>query len=141
MWYVPKEGETQPPDSVQHALDTIVKAITESAAAIKPGAVGWEIDAIARDVITSAGYPEFQHGLGHSVGRSAHDGGTGLLPRWDKYGQTPYGKLEPGNVFTIEPSIQDVDGRGCLGLEEMIVVTKDGCEFLSNPQTTLRLLK
>ncbi|UCE58901.1 MAG: aminopeptidase P family protein [Phycisphaerales bacterium] len=141
MWYVLEKGETQPPDSVKRALDTIIKAITESTKAIKPGAVGWEIDAIARDVITGAGYPEFQHGLGHSVGRSVHDGGTGLFPRWDKYGQTPYGKLEVGNVFTVEPSIADVDGHGCMGLEEMIIVTEEGCEFLSSPQTALRILE
>ena len=141
MWYVPREGESEPPESVQHAFDTVVKAIQKSAAAIRPGVAGWEIDAIAREAVTAAGYPEFQHGLGHSVGRSAHDGGTGLLPRWEKYGQTPYGKLEVGNVFTVEPSIQDVDGHGCLGLEEMVVVTDRGCEFLSSPQTTLRLLK
>ena len=140
MWYVPEPGETKAPKEVQHAFDTVVGAIRQCADAIKPGVAGWEIDTIARRVLEEAGYPEFQHGLGHSVGRSAHDGGTGLLPQWEKYGQTPFGKLEPGNVFTIEPSIQDVAGRGCLGLEEMVIVTETGCEFLSTPQTELRTL-
>jgi Xaa-Pro aminopeptidase len=140
MWYVPRAGENAPPDDIQRAFDTVVEAIQRSAAAIKPGVMGWEIDAIARQVVTDAGYPEFMHGLGHSVGRSAHDGGTGLLPRWEKYGQTPFGRLEAGNVFTIEPSILDVAGCGCLGLEEMVIVTETGCEFLSSPQVEIRML-
>ncbi len=43
-------------------------------------------------------------------------------------------------MFALELGIENVDGRGCLGLEEMVLVTDDGCEFLSTPQTTLSLL-
>jgi Xaa-Pro aminopeptidase len=139
-WYVPAAGEAEPPEPVRHVCDTVVAAIQAAAKVLKPGAVCWEVDAAARKVVTDAGYPEYQHATGHAVGRSAHDGGV-LGPRWERYGQMPYRKAEEGNVFTLELGVENVDGRGYLGLEEMVVVTKDGCEFLSTPQTKLWMLK
>ncbi len=140
MWYVPRPGESQPPEEVRRAFNTLVRSIQESKAAIRPGVQGFEIDAIARRVVLEAGYPEFLHGTGHNVGRSAHDGGGGILPPWERYGETPLRRLQAGNVFTIEPSIADVAGRGWMGLEEMVLVTPSGCEFLSQPQTELWML-
>ncbi len=139
-WYVPKPGETRPPDAVCRAFDTVVAAIRAAAAVLRAGAVCWEVDAAARKTVVDAGYPEYQHGTGHQVGRSAHDGAGTLAPRWERYGQTPYKKAEVGNVFTLELGIENVDGRGYIGLEEMVVVTADGCEYLSEPQTSLSLL-
>lgn len=139
-WYVPEPGESAPPDAVQHAFDTIVKAIHHAAGVLRPGVEGWHVDEAARRVIVEAGYPEYRHATGHQVGRSAHDGGTVLGPRWERYGRTPFYMAEPGNVFTLELGVDNVDGRGYLGLEEMVVVTANGCEFLSSPQKTLPLL-
>ena len=140
-WYVPESGETHPPEVVCRVFDTVVKAIQAAAAVLEPGVAGWEVDAAARRTVVNAGHPEYQHATGHQVGRSAHDGAGVLAPRWERYGQTPNRKVEPGNVFTLELGIENVDGRGYIGLEEMVVVTADGCEFLSRPQTTLPMLK
>ena len=140
-WYVPAEGETAPPDDVQRAFDTVVKAIHSAADALKPGVEGWRIDEIARTVVTDAGYPEYQHATGHHVGRAAHDGGGVLGPKWERYGRTPFYKIEPGNVLTLELGIENTGGRGYIGLEEMVLVTETGCDFLSTPQTTLPLLE
>ena len=140
-WYVPRPGERKPPEAVQLAFDAIVKAIQAAAAALRPGIEGWRVDEAARTVLTGAGFPEYQHATGHHVGRSAHDGGGVLGPRWDRYGRTPFYKVEPGNVMTLELGIDNVDGRGYLGLEEMVLVTDDGCEWLSTPQTSLPLLE
>lgn len=139
-WYVPEAGQTKPPSSVQRAFDTIVKAIEAAFAALKPGVEGWTVDAAARQVIVDAGYPEYQHATGHNVGRAAHDGGSVLGPKWERYGKTPLYRVEPGNVFTLELGIDDVDGRGYLGLEEMVLVTDHGCEWMTQPQQTLPLL-
>jgi Xaa-Pro dipeptidase len=140
-WYVPGPGETAPPRSVQRAFDAVVSAITAAASVMKPGVAGREVDAAARSSLVGAGYPEYQHATGHQVGRAAHDGGGILGPKWERYGQTPDYPLQPGQVFTIEPSIENVEGeRGCLGLEEMVVVTDDGIEWLSKRQMTLPLL-
>lgn len=140
-WYVPEAGETQPPESVQRAFQAVVSAIDAAAALMKPGVCGHEVDAAARSALTSAGYPEYQHATGHEVGRAAHDGGAVLGPLWERYGDTPRFPLEAGQVFTLELGIENVDGwRGYLGLEEMVVVTETGIEWLSDRQTTLPLL-
>jgi Xaa-Pro aminopeptidase len=74
------------------------------------------------------------------VGRNVHDGGTGLFPRWERYGDTPYMKVEAGQIFTIEPRLP-VKDYGVSTLEEEVFVTEKGCEFISPPQKELRLIK
>ncbi|HTR98125.1 MAG TPA: M24 family metallopeptidase, partial [Bacteroidota bacterium] len=73
-FYILRRGEKKAPVDVQEGFDTIVRAIEESRRAMRPGVTGQSIDAVARSVITGAGYDEFPHGLGHQVGRFAHDG-------------------------------------------------------------------
>jgi len=68
-----------------------------------------------------------------------HDGGTGLLPRWERYGETPYGIVEENQVYTIELGAQT--DAGYIGLEEDVLVTKDGIEWLAPPQTELWLVR
>jgi len=138
-FYVLAEGESAAPPDVQKGFDTIVRSIDQAKRAMRPGVEGREIDAVARAVIVGAGYEEFPHALGHQVGRFAHDGTALLGPTWEKYAQKPYRKLEPGMVFTIEPRLT-VAGRGICTIEEMVLVTESGCEWLSTPQTSLVLI-
>lgn len=139
-WYVLRDGETKAPAEVQKGFEVIRDAIQKVADAIKPGVTGVEMDDIARNYITQQGYPEYPHGLGHQVGREVHDGGAGLFPRWERYGNTPYMKLEERQVFTIEPRLP-VEGYGVSTIEEVVVITKDGYEFLSPPQKELILIR
>jgi Xaa-Pro aminopeptidase len=132
-FYVRREGESAPPPEVKRGFDTIVDAIERSRQALKPGARGCDIDRIARDVLIRAGYQDFPHGLGHQVGRSAHDGTALLGPAWEKYGRKPFEPIEQGMVFTLEPRLTVVD-RGIVTIEEMVIVTADGAEYLSTPQ-------
>ena len=138
-FYVLKPGETAAPEDVMNGFRTIVKAVEESKKAMKPGVAGFEIDAVARSIIVGAGYAEFPHALGHQVGRFAHDGTALLGPQWEKYAQKPFQKLEEGMVFTIEPRLT-VPGRGVATIEEMVVVTRDGAEWMGRPQRDIILI-
>ena len=139
-FYVLREGESAAPAEVSRGFDTIIAAIEQARRAIRPGVTGQSVDAVARDLITGAGYAEFPHALGHQVGRFAHDGTALLGPAWEKYAQKPFVPIEEGMVFTIEPRLT-VPGYGVATVEDMVVVTKTSAEFLSGPQTTLILIR
>ncbi|MHA2041702.1 MAG: M24 family metallopeptidase [Candidatus Thorarchaeota archaeon] len=117
-------------------FETVRDAIQASADWIRPGVVGYEVDTIAREFVKDRGYEEYQHGLGHQVGRQAHDGGTLLGPQWERYGDTPMGIVEVGNVFTLELHVA-TKNYGQVSLEEDILITRKGCEFISRPQKEL----
>ena len=138
--YVLREGETEAPPEVQRGFITIRTAIEKSREAMKAGVTGNSIDMIAREIITDAGYPEYPHALGHQLGRVAHDGGALLGPLWEKYGDDPNLKLEVGQVFTIEPGLA-VPNYGYVALEEDVVMTERGAEYLGEPQREIVLIK
>ncbi len=135
-WYIPEAGSTSVPDEVSHGFATIVDAIERARLRMRPGRAGVEIDTVARNYIIDKGYESFPHALGHQVGRFAHDGTALLGPLWEKYGKKPRLPLEEGMVFTLEPRLK-VPHRGIVTIEEMVVVTADGAEFLSEPQQEL----
>jgi Xaa-Pro aminopeptidase len=136
-WYVTEPGESRVPASVERAFRAIREAISRAAEVLRPGVEGWRVDDAARRSLVAAGYPEYRHATGHQVGRAAHDGGAVLGPRWERYGRTPFYPVEPSSVFALELGVDDVDGRGYLGLEEMVLVREGGCEFISHPQGAL----
>jgi Xaa-Pro aminopeptidase len=139
MWYFLAMGERHAPDDVRRAWDACWSAMEAGAEKLKPGAQGWEVDAAARDALVRAGYPEYPHALGHQLGRVAHDGATLLGPKWDRYGNAPLGAVEAGNVFTLELGAA-VPGRGYIGLEEDVLVTEGGVQWLSKPQRKIWLV-
>ena len=71
----------------------------------------------------------FGHGLGHGVGLQVHEG-----PRLSRSGPEP---LVAGNVVTVEPGVY-VPGRGGVRIEDLVVVTEDGCDVLSATSKALR---
>jgi len=138
-WYALERGEKRPPADVSQAWAACWAALDAGAALLKPGARGWEVDAAARQSLVAAGYPEYQHALGHQLGRVAHDGATLLGPRWERYGSAPDGVIEAGQIYTLELGTA-VAGRGYIGLEEDVLVTDTGLEWLSKPQRKLGLV-
>jgi Xaa-Pro aminopeptidase len=111
-----------------HALT--LRAQVTALDAVRPGPLGREIDAVARDIIDAAGHAEhFGHGLGHGVGIVTHE-----APRLARSGTTA---LEAGNVVTVEPGVY-VPGVGGVRIEDLVVVTESGRDVLS--KTTKELL-
>ena len=138
-FYVARPGETELPEAVRRGFDTLRQAIEAARAVMKPGAKGVNADTAARKTLLAAGYEEYPFGLGHQVGRFAHDGTALLGPAWPKYAGKPFRPLEAGMVFTIEPRLT-VPGHGIVSIEEMVVITDTGAEWLSDPQLELPLL-
>jgi Xaa-Pro aminopeptidase len=89
--------------------------------------------------MTDAGYEEPEFAFGHQLGQFAHDGGCLLGPRWPRYHSRPLMEVEAGNVFTLEFAVPTP--AGTIGLEEDVLVTRAGAEYLSPPQTELRCLR
>jgi Xaa-Pro aminopeptidase len=140
IWYVLKDRETTAPAEVQRAFEVVRGAIKAGEQTLRPGVPGWQVDKAARDFIVDNGYPEYMHAFGHLLGRSAHDGATVLGPRWEKYAGINERPVEVGNIFTLELHVP-VPNRGIVSLEEDVVVTADGVEYLGEQQTELRYIR
>jgi Xaa-Pro aminopeptidase len=132
-YYFLKPGESAAPPEVIRHFAIVDRCIQEAAAFIRPGVMGWEVDDVARRIFAAEGLEEWQFALGHQMGRACHDGGTVLGPRWERYGQRPFGRVEAEEVYTLEIGCK-VPGYGYVSQEEDIVVTASGCEFLAPPQ-------
>jgi len=111
-------------DQYHQVWDTVLQAQLATEEAVKPGMTGIEMDAVARDVIYGAGYEgKFGHGLGHGVGLAIHE-----PPRASR---TSTDVLQTGMVVTVEPGIY-LPGWGGVRIEDMVVVTEDGCRVLTH---------
>ena len=102
----------------------VLQAQLRAIAAIRPGAVAHDVDAVARNVISKAGFGRrFRHGLGHGLGLQVHEG-----PRLAVNSLTV---LRPGMVVTVEPGIY-LPGWGGVRIEDDVLVTRTGCELLTS---------
>jgi len=119
-------------EAQREIYQTVERAQGASLEAVKAGAAGRELDAVARDLITDAGHGEhFGHGLGHGVGLQVHES-----PR---LARTSVDVLRQGNVVTVEPGVY-VEGVGGVRIEDLVVVGEAGCEVLSSLPKTLRIV-
>lgn len=113
--------------------DTICKAVAAAEAVCKPGVPLMEIDKAARDVITEAGYGEyFKRRTGHFIGLEVHDYGD--------VSSANYNLTQPGNVFSIEPGIT-IPGEIGIYVEDLVMITEDGCEILNHYTHELQILE
>jgi Xaa-Pro aminopeptidase len=111
-------------DELKEVHETVEKAQQAALAVLRPGIPGKEVHQAAENVINATRWKGlFTHGLGHALGLAVHDGGIGLSPASDEL-------LEEGMVVTVEPGIY-LPGRGGARIEDDVVLTKSGYEFLT----------
>ena len=125
----------EPSDELQKWYGLVKEALEVSTAGVKPGVNGRALYEQVCDIFQSAGYKTqlnkepgevledgFFHGLGHGVGLEVHE-----LPSLGRVGHD----LVPGDVITIEPGLYR-SGYGGLRLEDLVLVTKDGHEVITD---------
>ncbi|MGG4498543.1 M24 family metallopeptidase [Brevibacillus reuszeri] len=115
----------------QQLFDCVHLALEQAVAGIKPGAICHELDKLARDVFIQADLEAYSlRGLGHGVGLDIHE-----YPRVVMNNQT---MIEPGMLFTVEPGLY-VPGFGGVRIEDMVLVTEEGCQVLTRTPRVMRL--
>jgi Xaa-Pro aminopeptidase len=125
----------EPSDEVREWHRLVKEALDRSTAEVKPGKNGRELFELVCELFHSAGYKTqlnkepaevledgFFHSLGHGVGLEVHEG-----PSLGRVGHD----LIPGDVITVEPGLYRA-GYGGLRLEDLVLVTDDGHEVLTD---------
>lgn len=115
-------GEPSEKHAAIHDLVCRANALAESM--VRPGVALKELDIAARSLIAEAGYGEyFTHRLGHFIGQTEHEQG-------DVSATTPL-VAQPGMIFSIEPGVY-LPGEFGVRIEDLVLVTEDGCEILNH---------
>lgn len=118
------------PAKIAEIFKVVLDAQLAGAAALAPGRMSTEIDAVARKHIAKAGYAEFfGHGLGHGLGLNGHE-----EPRLTN--MLAGVRLEAGMVVTIEPGIY-LPGEGGVRIEDDYAITEHGAVNLCSMKKTL----
>jgi Xaa-Pro aminopeptidase len=110
------------------SLVTSVRAAQDAAiGAVRAGQTGAAVDAAARQVLESHGLGQaFSHSTGHGLGLDVHE-----APRLARAESGVVETLRAGMVCTVEPGAY-VDGLGGARLEDDVLVTREGCEVLTD---------
>lgn len=124
----------EPPEQLRTYHDLCLEVFERVYPAIRPGVTGKEVFDLACEVFEREGYPTqrtkaegelleegFYHSLGHGVGLEVHE------PPWlGRIGE----ELVPGDVVAVEPGLYTKEFGGCM-IEDLVLVTDDGCERLT----------
>jgi Xaa-Pro aminopeptidase len=122
----------EPGERAGEVYEVVREAQQAALAAVRSGARGEDVDAVARERIAAAGHGErFGHGLGHGVGLEVHE-----EPR---VSQRSEDVLAAGEVVTIEPGVY-LPGELGVRIEDLIVVTENGHRNLSGLPKDLRIV-
>ena len=119
-------------DKQIEVYNTVLEAQEKALDEIMPGKLCKDIDSAARNIIKLKGYGDcFGHGLGHGVGVEIHE-----LPSLNPSSEAV---LKKGNVVTVEPGIY-IPGEFGVRIEDMVYLTDNGCENLTNSDKKLIVL-
>lgn len=111
-------------DKFHEIYDIVKRANLAGIAKVAPGVPLSEVDAAARDLIANAGYGEyFTHRLGHGIGIAVHE--------FPDVSAASEAICAEGMIFSIEPGIYHMESGIGIRIEDLVLVTKDGCEVLN----------
>ncbi len=122
----------EPSAAARDVYDLVLRAQLTGLDAVAPGVTGRDADAAARAALDAGGHGEhFGHGLGHGVGLEIHE-----APRLSK---TSSVTLASGHVVTVEPGVY-LPGELGVRIEDLVLVTDDGCERLNTLPKDLQVV-
>ena len=112
-------------DKAREVYEVVKEAQQRGIDAVRPGARMCDVDLACRNYITEKGYGEyFTHRTGHSIGMEDHEYGDVSSVNEDI--------IQVGQVFSIEPGIYLMDEGIGVRIEDLVIVTEDGCEVLNH---------
>ena len=119
----------KPTEEMKNIYNAVWGANSDGIKAVTAGISGKLVDSVARSTLDAWGYEEyFTHGLGHGVGLEIHE-----APNLNSCSGTT---LREGMIVTIEPGIY-IPGKYGVRIEDMCVVTTDGCKIITETPKTL----
>ncbi len=120
------------PYGFDDAFTVLYEAQSAAVDAVRPGVTAASLDAVARDIISEAGYGDlFIHRLGHGIGMDTHEHPY-LIEGNDQV-------IEAGMAFSIEPGIYN-PGEWGMRIEDIVVATGDGVERLNTSDRAYRVV-
>jgi Xaa-Pro dipeptidase len=127
----------RPPDVVCKTAEIILQGIQKAIDTIRPGVTSGEVDAACRDTILGAGFADYTHETGYSIG-------VCYPPGWN---ESHIMNLHPGDptvlvpnmVFHVVPSLMIPEIQGHVGFSDTVVVTETGHEVLTDTEIERRL--
>jgi Xaa-Pro aminopeptidase len=132
VWVGGEEGIQPEPEFVA-VFELVRRAQAQATAAVAPGIVAEQIDAVARRVIAEGGYGDyFTHRVGHGIGLEVHED-----PYMVAGNATP---LRPGMAFSVEPGIY-LPGRWGVRLENIVMCGPTGPEVLNHSTLGMRVVR
>jgi Xaa-Pro aminopeptidase len=125
----------EPPEELARYHALVREALDRVYEAVRPGVTGRDLHRLACELFQENGFPTqltkdpskpledgFFHSLGHGVGLEVHE-----LPSLGRLGT----ELVAGDVLAVEPGLYRKGFGGCR-LEDLVLVTEDGCEVLTD---------
>ena len=120
-------------EEMEKVYNTVLQAQTAAIAATKAGMTGAQVDKVARDIITEAGYGQyFGHGYGHGLGMQVHE-----MPSVSPKGQTP---IPENALCSAEPGIY-LPGKFGVRIEDVVVFKENGCQNITHSPKNLIIVK
>lgn len=124
------------PEPLRAAHELVVEILRAAHAQARPGLRGWDLQEAACAAFHAAGRPTplhdegtlrgYVHNLGHGVGYELHE-----LPSFARTATDEEGRLEPGDVFTLEPGLYEPDEGWGVRVEDLVAMGEEGVENLT----------